>query len=72
MSGVRILHIPAIFIWALGLAGLLNQIYGFVNLLSVWSNAIVSPSESNILAFFVHAVMFVGGLAAHAGIEKIS
>jgi hypothetical protein len=72
MSGVRVLHIPALVVWIIGLAGLLNQLYGFVNFLSVWANAIVSPSESSVLAFLVHGIMFVGGLAAHLGIEKMT
>ena len=72
MSGVRILHIPALFIWLVGLFGIINQLYGVVNLLSTWANAIISPSTSNIGAFLVHAIMFVGGIAAHVGIEKIA
>ncbi|MCL5804861.1 MAG: hypothetical protein M0T81_04195 [Thermoplasmatales archaeon] len=72
MGASRVLHIPAFIVWVIGLAGLLNQLIGFTNLLSDLANAIISPSTSSIGAFVVHGLMVVLGLAAHIGIEKMS
>lgn len=69
---IRILHIPALFIWLIGLFGIIYQIYGFSNFLSVWANAIISPSTSTVGAFLGHGIMLVAGVAAHVGIEKVA
>ena len=71
-EAIRILHIPALFVWLVGLFGIIYQVYGISNFLSVWANAIISPSTSNVGAFLGHAIMMVVGIAAHAGIEKIA
>lgn len=72
MNEIRVLHIPAIVVWTIGLAGVLNQVYGLVNFLSVWANDIVSPSQSNTFALIIHGLMFVGGIAGHLAIEKMA
>ncbi len=71
-SFIKILHIPAILIWLIGLFGIINQLYGFATFLSSWANAIISPTYSSTLAFFIHGLMVVIGIGTHFVIEKVS
>lgn len=71
MTLVRILHIPVALVWIIGVASLLNQIFGVSNDVITLLNFLAHQNFPGVLKELISLLMVVIGFAMHGGVEKL-